>query len=261
MTNELAETWFLDVAAYSGRGGVRSNNEDAVLVDEERIADDAIASFVLPLTGDHIVAAADGMGGHAKGEVASSTALDLLRSNWSRMRAEFSAIDVLRSINVEVYRAASQNRDLVGMGTTLAGVTTIGRRLYWFNVGDSRVYLLRGKLRQLSTDHVPRGGATGQGKKTHAITQSIGGSPIVAEIWPASGSETFQLRDVLLVCTDGVSDLVSDTQLETILRSTSGAELIVEAIVAAVTAGGAVDNLSLVVAALVEGPLPRPSSL
>jgi protein phosphatase len=133
------------------------------------------------------------------------------------------------------------------MGTTLVGVAMLGARLHWFNVGDSRIYLWRGHLQQLSVDHVPKNGGASARKRTHAITQSIGGSPIVADIWPASGFEDIRPGDILLLCTDGISDMVSDLQLEIIAASGSVAEVMLGKIVDAVKSGGAVDNFSLVV--------------
>ena len=91
-------------------------------------------------------------------------------------------------------------------------------RTYWFNVGDSRAYLCRERLRQLTKDHVPVGDTGPTSRRSHAITQSIGGRPSFSDVWPAAGSISVAPGDKIVICSDGLTDLLSDKEIEVFLR-------------------------------------------
>ena len=183
------------------------------------------------------------MGGHAKGEVASDLALTTLES-MHHLLFEDEGIDAaLRAANRAIYHAALSNRDFSGMGTTIVGVAIDGEKFHWFNVGDSRAYLLRGgKMTQISKDHVPSRSITG--RYDHSITQSLGGGRFFTEIFPSQGELEIADDDCILLCTDGLSDLVHDADIERIIASNEPA-IALDRLIARCFELGAPDNISL----------------
>jgi serine/threonine protein phosphatase PrpC len=126
----------LAAASATHQGLVRSNNEDAFLIDDQRA----------------LFAVADGMGGHRGGEVASRTAIEALRASVANGSPLHEAIE---RANAAVLSRAAGDDELTGMGTTLTAVTTVGgRQLLIGHVGDSRAYLLHdGDLHRATDDH------------------------------------------------------------------------------------------------------------
>lgn len=186
---------------------------------------------------------ADGMGGHAKGEVASDLALTSLEG-MHHLLFEDEGIEVaLRAANRSIYEAALSDRNFSGMGTTLVGVAIDGQRCHWFNVGDSRAYLVRDdKMTQISTDHVPSRSVAG--RYDHSITQSLGGGRFFTEIFPSRGELTIADDDRILLCTDGLSDLVHDTEIERIVVAHEPSSAL-DRLIARCFELGAPDNISL----------------
>lgn len=185
---------------------------------------------------------ADGMGGHGAGEVASSVALDTL----CRLLEKYGPSDirsVIAEANWAVFAAMEEPSGRRGMGTTVAGFCRAVGRLTVFNVGDSRVYILRGeRLELLSVDDTLPRRASG---RSHVLTQSLGGTsaprpldPHVASIEPVAG-------DRLLICTDGLTDMVDEQAVRARLRAGNPAAALADA---AVQAGGR-DNITVIVTA------------
>jgi PPM family protein phosphatase len=108
--------------------------------------------------------------------MASQIAVQAIGELWINDRLNFEPIEAARVANREVYEVMAGDPALRGMGTTVVAAHVRAAKVAWFNVGDSRGYLLRdGELKQFTVDHVPMGG-TGAGKgRSHSITQSIGG--------------------------------------------------------------------------------------
>jgi PPM family protein phosphatase len=131
------------------------------------------------------------------------------------------------------------------------GANISPEEIIWFNVGDSRAYLFRDNvLKQLSVDHIPTGDTGLQGqRRTHAITQSLGGTHRPVDIWPAVGTLIRKKEDWLLLCSDGLSDLVTNAEMQAWLR---GAKLdtAAQGLVALALERGAPDNVTVIVAAL-----------
>jgi len=176
------------------------------------------------------------MGGHAAGEVASRVAVEVLRMMLPGVRAKSDIIAALGSADWAIRDAMTQEPAIRGMGTTVCGVVAFGHRLAAFNSGDSRIYFLdAGGLRQLSEDHVVHG---------HMLTQCLGGSSRAPTVAPHLVTCRLQDDGRLLLCTDGVTDLLTDEQIEEVLRSSvQPAEELVEA---ALKAGGH-DNATAIV--------------
>ena len=227
-------------------GIVRSSNEDnfSVLLGKDAPQ------------GDALLAVADGMGGHASGEIASQIALDALEDTLSKTSSpsEQSFRRAVDMANERVY-SASQLDNLHGMGTTLVAVLLVGGVLLICNVGDSRAYLLRaGRLTQLTRDHswvgdmVARGLLTPEQASVHprrnVITRALGvGEFVQVDVTRVVLRE----GDRVLLCSDGLHGQVSQGVIASILQGQSLKRVAGDLVKSAKSAGGD-DNITVVVA-------------
>jgi PPM family protein phosphatase len=235
-------------------GRVRSNNQDCSLV-------------ALPL-----FAVADGMGGHAAGEVASRLALDTLRDSISDQSFE-SLIAGVKLANTRVFEMSHTDPSMRGMGTTLCALALViiddHERLAVVNVGDSRVYVLQdGALIQVSEDHslvesmVRQGTITSEQAKVHPqrniLTRALGIDGEVGvdswEVAPFSG-------DRYLLCSDGLFNEVTDDRIGEVLSETEDPQEAAEVLVRLANEGGGRDNITVVIVDVVEGLDPAEADL
>lgn len=199
---------------------------------------------------------ADGMGGHKAGDFASKYAVQVLEEhvrNHSGMGPELIITDAVREANRKIVEKAKQDTGLEGMGTTLVVATIIEHTLYFANVGDSRLYLIRDEIKQLSKDHslveemVRLGGINEEETKHHPdkniITRAIGAKDDV-EV------DFFEYRlqkgDIILMCTDGLTNMVDDDE---IFRIVKGGRDVVETamqLVEKANENGGKDNIGIV---------------
>jgi protein phosphatase len=231
-------------------GRVRELNEDSLLA----------------VPGLFVVA--DGMGGHAAGEVASQLAVtEFARlAEQAPVRAEDLAATV-RQANEHILSAGAERGDRYGMGTTLTGVGVVGaeqagqgEQLAVFNVGDSRVYRLTGgQLEQLTVDHsavqelVDAGRLTAQAARSHprrnVVTRSLGSNPGPApDLWlvqPAAG-------DRFLVCSDGLTGELEDPAIAELLEANPDPQAAADQLVSQALAAGGHDNVTVVVLDVLE---------
>lgn len=227
----------IEVGQATHVGLVRTQNEDA-----------SLAAYP-------IFAVADGMGGHAAGEVASALAIDTLRELAGR---ELEAGDVVASIE-EANRRVWDGGLLPGqrgMGTTLTGVAALADGSWVaFNVGDSRVLLAHdGEFRQVTIDHTEVQDMVTLGMLApdeaavhpmrHIVTRSLGARPGVDV-----DHERLDLTsgDRVLLCSDGLTDDVAPDDLFWILHTAANAQDAADALVQAALAGGGHDNVSVIV--------------
>lgn len=222
-------------------------NEDNVSIDGDLIVHEQFHVKKLSISEDHLVVVADGMGGHVKGELASKITVEAIASLWRRQRLRFESIEAIRSANRQTYDAMTANPNMRGMGATVVGAHVRRTALAWFNLGDSRGYVFRDKtLEQFTVDHVPRG-ATGAGRaRTHSITQSVGGGRNLIEVWPAVGLVDIRENDLFLFCTDGLTDVVSDHLICSLIGQSTSLLHAAEALVGCAQENGAPDNISVV---------------
>ncbi len=225
-------------ASGTHTGRVRKNNEDVVHPETD-------GQSLEPL----LVGVADGLGGHRDGEVASRLAMDRAVATdgapWRKVKAA----------NTAILNAVLQQPHLVGMGTTLtlaeldpSGSTALG------HVGDSRAYLLRsGRLIRLTVDHtyvqqkVEAGALTEEQARTHPrrsqLTRALG---FTTDIQVDIGHSSVAVGDRLLLCTDGLTAMVTDDRIATLLAKGPPSDVVWGLIEAANRAGGH-DNISVVV--------------
>lgn len=221
-------------------GRVRKQNEDSVYAADAQ----------------RLFAVADGMGGHRAGEVASSMAVEALRA---RLQARQPNLQLMRQAFEEANRriscAAEKDERLQGMGTTMTALWQTERSVLIAHVGDSRVYLLRGsRLRQVTDDHsvvaelLRCGLITPQEARRHpyrnVITRSLGSAPTVEVDLLERDREP---GDLWLLCTDGLSNMLTDREMEALLVSLSPQKAADALMQKALEAGGT-DNITLILA-------------
>lgn len=277
----LDEVWTcleVDLGAVSHTGHVRENNEDSYLVMR---FGRSLQNLMTNLTEDVLepsysmsgygMLVADGMGGMAGGEVASRLALSKLvdlivdTSDWTlalqherdvttvleRMAERFLEIDhVLR-------KEADKDHTLQGMGTTLTVAGTLGSDLIIGHVGDSRAYLLSGDdFKQLTTDHTLAQALIDAGVATfddpasrsmrHVLTAAVGS--LGEEVDPQVQRFKLHDGDQLLLCTDGLTEMVEDETIAQVLRDAKSAQNACEELVDLSLARGGTDNVTVVLA-------------
>ncbi len=231
------------------QGRVRPHNDDAYLVDLEHA----------------LFAVADGMGGHAAGEVASGVAADTLRELLARPRAgDEDAKDLLAEAIEEASRRitarSDENPEFRHMGTTVVAALVDGRRVSVAHVGDSRAYLVRGgAISQLTSDHsfvneLVRLGMlspeqAARDPRRNVVTRALGsGAPVSPDIWQGD----VQAGDRLLLCSDGLTTMVPDDQILAVLSSGDGLEQGCSSLIEAANAAGGEDNITVVLLAFSE---------
>ncbi|MCH8180051.1 MAG: Stp1/IreP family PP2C-type Ser/Thr phosphatase [Proteobacteria bacterium] len=243
-------------------GRVRSNNEDAIALDE------SCALAVL----------ADGMGGYAAGEVASGMACEFIRAELGRWLGEAAAnasdADVKRAMDIcvdnanrAIFSAANSNPTYAGMGTTLVlGVFRSGRLLMG-HIGDSRGYRWRaGQIQQITKDHsllqeqIDAGMLTPEqalfSANKNLVTRALGVEDLALL---ETHQHEIQPGDVYLMCSDGLSDMLRDSQLADIIGAHQSLQDMGGALVAAANEAGGRDNIAVVLvrAQGVAEPAPR----
>jgi protein phosphatase len=264
----------LRISACSDKGPVRSNNEDrylAVQVTRSTVPvltniDPSQLRFV-PEQMRWALAVADGMGGHAAGEVASTLAITLALklaqqgAQWYVQMGEEEAKSiiarmesVLETVDRTIAQRSRQQSRLAGMGTTLTIAVIVADRLFTFHVGDSRCYLLRGgHLRRLTRDQtmtqdlVDAGLLAPEALHTHSmrhvLTQAMGKGDAVIE----AHHMPLEQGDRLLLSSDGLTDGLSDQEIEPILGRGDPGTACDALVKGALTAGGR-DNVTVIVA-------------
>ena len=235
---------YLAVSALSHIGVVRDHHEDSLVAGPWTLCATVTESpqtLVFPLGTPLIVAVADGLGGHAGGEVASALVARQLAQIGPLLDSEDRLRDALHACNREVYAVAARDPALAGMGTTVAGVVVTADRVLAFNVGDSRVYAAGpGGVRQLSTDD--RLGD--DDLRTGIITQALGGSDELELIDPHLITSPLSEDTSYLMCTDGLTDPLPAGLLEQVLGQHEDGRAVLELWKAAVEAGGP-DNITI----------------
>lgn len=246
----------IEFGACTDVGRVRENNEDSFRVASE------IGVFVL----------SDGMGGQSSGEIASRLATDTFIAHCYESRTNPSLplvgkflegvseagnrlASAVRLANSVVYGASNEDAIQCGMGATLVAVMISDERVSIAHAGDSRVYRLRnGDLERLTTDHsfieeqVRRGLMTQQEASAstlqNVLMRAVG---IDAEIEVEVNEELFAEDDVLLLCSDGLTKELSDTQIASVLTDAEDPEMVAQLLVDLANRAGGSDNITVIV--------------
>jgi len=213
-------------------------------------------------------AVADGMGGAKAGEVASAVAVEAVESaRESSDPVEAQLAGIVRDANRRIYDLAVADESRRGMGTTLTLAKLHGDEVSLAHVGDSRAYRMRdGELQQLTRDHslvaeLERSGQiTAEAAEHHPqrsiITRALGPEPDVeVDTYTLAGRED----DVFLICSDGLTSMISDDEVTSILRSSRSLDDAADALVRAANQSGGKDNITVILFRLGEGDAAEPA--
>ena len=277
----LDEVWTcldVDLGAISHQGYVRENNEDSYLVMKfGRSLENLMTNVEEDLLEQNYfmngygMLVADGMGGLAGGEVASRLALSKLielivdTSDWTlALQREQDVTTVLErmtdrflQIDAILRKEADKDKTLQGMGTTLTVAGALGNNLIVGHVGDSRAYLLRGDdLKQLTTDHTLAQALIDAGvanrddpasrSMRHVLTAAVGS--LGEQVEPQVQRFKLSAGDKLLLCTDGLTEMVEDLTIAQVLSEAKSAQTACQDLVDLALSGGGTDNITVVLA-------------
>ena len=226
-------------------GSKRSMNQDFLYCSEN-----AVGSF------QNLFIVADGMGGHKAGDHASKLCvLSMVESiKESSHKTPVSVFEEAVNVaNSKIYQEAKENVAFEGMGTTMVACTLVGDTMYVANIGDSRLYLLRETISQITDDHslveelVKKGNLTESEARVHPqkniITRALGIDEMVQ-------ADYFELQvqegDVILLCSDGLTNMVEDEEIEYIIHHAGSLEEAGDKLIDQANYNGGSDNITAV---------------
>lgn len=228
-------------------GLMRTINQDSIFVSTQPIGK-------LP----NLFIVADGMGGHKAGDVASREAIErfVKYACTTHMSDPANILDAgIISVNKDIFDMANSNRDYSGMGTTFVAASLVENHVYIANVGDSRLYLIGRDIRQITRDHslvedmIRMGVLEREEARTHykknVITKAIGvaddktSTPDIFEIEVENG-------DKLLLCSDGLTNMVEDYDIKKIVKDNDSIEDAVRELIKQANENGGKDNISAI---------------
>lgn len=227
-------------------GKKRKLNQDFVYASDEPVGN-------LP----NIYIVADGMGGHNAGDYASKCTVETMIRE-IRGCFEKSPIRILskaiRVANDQVRRKAREDESLFGMGTTVVAATCLGKYLQVANVGDSRLYIINDEVRQITRDHslveemVRMGGIDKEAARNHPdkniITRAIGARDTIEIDF---FHEELKSGDIVLMCSDGLTNMLEDEEIGKILKSQDTIEERAEKLIEAANSNGGKDNIAVII--------------
>lgn len=241
----------LKIAGYTDTGLLREYNQDHIGFDQEL----------------GIAVLADGMGGHKAGEIAAHMAVKFVLDKLRKFVLQENSVSItgsqllefvsntISSSNAEIYSAQEAEEAYKGMGTTIVATVVIGSQIYVGHVGDSRLYLYRNRtVQRLTKDHslvqdlIDRGFYTEREARSasvgHVVTRALGTRP---EVEVDANEEPLQAYDLLLLCSDGLTDMVSDWQIaEVIDENIADLEVAAKKLIALANHYGGKDNISVI---------------
>ncbi len=239
------------IGTYTDLGKTRPINEDNFYVSEYVSRPGVIYAMV-----------ADGMGGHNAGETASQIATfevsDFINRNYTvdvpPEEIKHMLTAAIKHANKKIYSGAKENASYYGMGTTITAMFYYDTYVTLAHVGDSRAYVLRGDvIHKLTQDHslvaelLANGQITPEQARNHpqknVITRAVGTDPDVEVDIYEFRTEP---KDIILLCTDGLSNLLSDQEMQELIRSSAKMEEAAKALVEAANEKGGFDNITAV---------------
>lgn len=232
--------------AITDVGESREINQDYVFTSEMPVGN-------LP----NLFIVADGMGGHNAGEYASQHTVETVVATVEASAHTQPALileEGIKAANKELLKIAEEQLSMRGMGTTIVAVTIVGHRIYVANVGDSRLYLVNRGIRQVTVDHsyveemVRRGELDKETAREHpdknVITRAVGA---VDEIEIDFFEEDIQTEDEILLCSDGLTNMVEDEAIRRIIKGQRDTAEKAEKLVETANRNGGKDNITVIV--------------
>lgn len=246
----------IEACYVTNTGKVRRNNEDCLLLNETVVGGNMRRVECAKSEGDRLFyMVADGMGGHARGEVASSTVLTVFKERYAKLDNAEHITEALLSAKERLNNMAEKDHDAFGMGTTVTGMFFSGAKAFILNCGDSRVYGCGDRLRKLTKDHslvqelVDSGTITEEEMRTHPRKNIITAALIGDS---SSGLPAYSLEETrimegqkFLLCSDGLWESLSDRHIAECIGGKEieeGAKCLFQQTLAA----GASDNVSII---------------
>ena len=227
-------------------GRIREVNQDYIFCSMEPVGK-------LP----NLFLVADGMGGHKAGDLASRYTVETLTDSIKNSASDNPITiinDAIMEANTKLLEKAAESEQYTGMGTTLVVCTIIGESMYVANVGDSRLYLYDGRLPQITRDHSLVAEMVALGKlgrdearrheKKNVITRAIGGAKeIMADFFEAE----LTAGNRIIMCSDGLSNMVEDEEIERVLASDIPIEDKTKQLLGRANENGGKDNIAVVI--------------
>ena len=231
----------MEFKSFSSKGNVRQNNEDNYLVRKEPCP---------------VIVVADGMGGHKAGDVASQMAVDLIKEYDFDLNEDIlkELEKLINIINDKIIKKGEDNIKYKGMGTTLSLALIYNHKIYIGHIGDSRIYLFRNdKLKKITTDDSLVNELIKNGRlkpseafdhpKKHILTQALG---IDKNIHIETNKLDLENNDLLLFCTDGLTDMIREEKIEEIISGHVKLDTITKKLGKKALENGGSDNITLV---------------
>lgn len=244
----MTNNFLINITAFTHQGKVRENNEDCILVDDwicQQPMED-IQAFSYILDDSTLCMVADGLGGHAAGEIASAFVIQRFQQEKLYLSGHKEINTLIHKVNQEIHQQAIENKKLADMGTTIVGLYIDREKVLGFNVGDSRLYRYYNNiLEQISIDdNTPPQQIYGLFYTKGYLTQCIGGhkiyTPIQAHFFDLPLSPA-----TYLLCSDGLSDLLSKEEIQQILND--DIEYSAKLLYLKAMQKGGVDNISIII--------------
>lgn len=230
-------------------GITRKNNQDYLYVSETPVGN-------LP----NVYIVADGMGGHKAGEVASKGAVESIITSIQQTDFHDPVSIIQEAVTVanhEVFSMSKEHSEFEGMGTTLVVTTVYENDFYVANIGDSRLYLVNDDIHQITRDHsyveemVSRGEIDKATARTHekknVITRAVG---VKADTYADYFQVKYRSGDKILMCSDGLSNMMTDEDLKIVMKKDIPVEEIVNELVYTANHNGGADNITAIVVEL-----------
>ncbi|MBR0515230.1 MAG: Stp1/IreP family PP2C-type Ser/Thr phosphatase [Eubacterium sp.] len=224
----------------------RDNNQDSIFLSDSPVG---------PLPNLYIVA--DGMGGHAAGDFASQYAIRLVVDFVKKSTIE-NPLSLMKRAFIyasnEVYKEAEKDKYKNGMGTTMVAAVLIGKELYVGNIGDSRLYVVGNDIKQITMDHslveeLIRNGQLDRNKgrnhpEKNIITRAMGSRD---EVMPDFFQVTLEDNDKVMLCSDGLTNMVEDDEIRDIIGEDDDPRRMVDSLISRANYYGGNDNISVIV--------------
>lgn len=230
--------------AMTDVGQIRKENQDSIFCSNDSVG-------ILP----NLYIVADGMGGHRAGEIASSSAIDAFVKNVkeTELKEIFSVLEEsVLAANAYILELSNEQKAYEGMGTTMVVLVVCENRAYIANVGDSRMYLIRDEIRQITKDHslvqemVVSGELDYESARRHknknVITKAVGAEEkVVADYFTIEINN----EDILMLCSDGLTNMLEDVEIFSYIKNGETFEETAENLISVANQKGGTDNISV----------------
>lgn len=221
------------IDAVSDVGCIRTNNEDMILVGNQLIRDKAVEYLLEAEEKNFFIAVADGMGGHNSGEIASEFVMQHMAAIVTTFPASLDSLQLKNEVVAHVNRIHEALNQLgittthAGLGTTFMGLLFYEGKAFSINIGDSRLYRLRGGvLAQITRDHSLTRMLNDDRISAYTIVNAFGGG--VSNIFIDFEDVSLFIDDLILLCSDGLTEELTDDEIESALNNNDNSRILID---------------------------------